>query len=288
MIPAQFDYHRPETISQAVQLLQSNPDAKVLAGGHSLVPVMKMRLADPSALVDIGRIAELKGISRSNGSLRIGATTTYYEIATSDAVKAAAPLLAEAAGQIGDRQVRYRGTIGGNISHADPASDLPATVLALNATLHFSGPNGSRTISAANFFVDLMTTALDPGEILTAVEIPAASAHSGSAYLKFEHPASGYALCGAAAIVSLDKGGKCSAARLCFNGVNSHALDAASVAAALVGSDLSDAAIDAAVDGHLTVPDPMGDMFASGEYRAQVANVYGKRALKLARDRARG
>ncbi|MBI3959425.1 MAG: xanthine dehydrogenase family protein subunit M [Chloroflexi bacterium] len=288
MIPAQFDYHRPGTIGEAVQLLQSNPDAKVLAGGHSLVPVMKMRLAAPAALVDIGRIADLKGIRRSNGSLRIGATTTYYEIATSDAVKAAAPLLAEAAGQIGDRQVRYRGTIGGNISHADPASDLPAAVLALNATLHISGPNGSRTISAANFFVDLMTTALDPGEILTAVEIPAASGQSGAAYLKFEHPASGYALCGAAALVGLDSSGKCASARLCFNGVNSHALDAAGVAAALVGSDLGDSAIDAAVDGHLAIPDPMGDMFASEEYRAHVANVYGKKALKLARDRARG
>lgn len=288
MIPAKFDYHRPGTVGEAVQLLANNPDAKVLAGGHSLVPVMKMRLAAPDALVDIGRIAELKGISQSGGRLRIGAITTYHEIANSDAVKAAAPLLAEAAGQIGDRQVRYRGTIGGNISHADPASDLPATVLALNATLHVTGPKGSRTISAGDFFVDLMTTALDPGEILTAVEIPAASGKSGSAYLKYEHPASGYALCGAAALVSLEKNGKCASARLCFNGVNSHALDAADVASALIGSHLHDKEIDAAVDAHLSVPDPMGDMFASGEYRAQVANVYGKRALKTARDRARG
>ena len=288
MIPAKFDYHRPATVGEAVQLLQSNPDAKVLAGGHSLIPVMKMRLAEPGALVDIGRIADLKGISRSNGSLRIGAITTYHEITNSADVKAAAPLLAEAAGQIGDRQVRYRGTIGGNLSHSDPASDLPAAVLALNGTLHITGPNGSRTIAASNFFVDLMTTALDPGEILTAVEIPAAAGNSGAAYLKYEHPASGYALCGAAALVGLDGSGNCASARLCFNGVNAHALDAAAVATALVGSDLSDAAIDAAVDGHLAIPDPMGDMFASEEYRAQIANVYGKKALKLARDRARG
>jgi len=288
MIPAQFDYHRPATVGEAVQLLQSNPDAKVLAGGHSLIPVMKMRLAAPSALVDIGRIADLKGISHSNGSLRIGAITTYHEIANSADVKAAAPLLAEAAGQIGDRQVRYRGTIGGNLSHSDPASDLPAAVLALNGTLHISGPNGSRTIAASDFFVDLMTTALDPGEILTAVEIPVASGKSGAAYLKFEHPASGYALCGAAALVGLDGSGNCASARLCFNGVNAHALDAAAVASALVGSDLSDTAIDAAVDGNLVIPDPMGDMFASAEYREQIANVYGKRALKLARDRASG
>lgn len=288
MIPPKFDYHRPSSVQEAVQLLQSNPDAKVLAGGHSLVPVMKMRLAAPAALVDIGRIADLKGISNGGGSLRIGATTTYHEIANSADVKAAAPLLAEAAGQIGDRQVRYRGTIGGNLSHSDPASDLPAAVLALNGTLHVTGPNGSRTIAASDFFVDLMTTALEPDEILTAVEIPAASDKSGSAYVKYEHPASGYALCGAAALVSLDGGGNCASARLCFNGVNAHALDAASVASALVGSDLSDSAIDAAVDGNLSIPDPMGDMFASGEYRAQVANAYGKKALKLARDRARG
>ena len=288
MIPPKFDYHRPSSVQEAVQLLQSNPDAKVLAGGHSLVPVMKMRLAAPAALVDIGRIADLKGISNSGGSLHIGATTTYHEIATSDAVKSAAPLLAEAAGQIGDRQVRYRGTIGGNLSHSDPASDLPAAVLALTGTLHVTGPNGSRTIAASDFFVDLMTTALEPDEILTAVEIPAASGKSGSAYVKYEHPASGYALCGAAALVSLDGGGNCASARLCFNGVNAHALDAASVASALVGSDLSDSAIDAAVDGNLSIPDPMGDMFASGEYRAQVAAAYGKKALKLARDRARG
>ena len=288
MIPAKFDYHRPATVGEAVQLLQSNPDAKVLAGGHSLIPVMKMRLAEPGALVDIGRIADLKGISRSNGSLRIGAITTYHEITNSADVKAAAPLLAEAAGQIGDRQVRYRGTIGGNLSHSDPASDLPAAVLALNGTLHITGPNGSRTIAASNFFVDLMTTALDPGEILTAVEIPAAAGNSGAAYLKYEHPASGYALCGAAALVGLDGSGNCASARLCFNGVNAHALDAAAVASALVGSDLSDTAIDAAVDGNLVIPDPMGDMFASAEYREQIANVYGKRALKLARDRASG
>lgn len=288
MIPPKFDYHRPATVGEAVQLLQSNPDAKVLAGGHSLIPVMKMRLAAPAALVDIGRIAALKGISNGGGNLRIGATTTYYEIATSDAVKSAAPLLAEAAGQIGDRQVRYRGTIGGNLSHSDPASDLPAVVLALNGTLHATGPNGSRTIGASDFFVDLMATALGPDEILTAVEIPAASGKSGAAYLKYEHPASGYALCGAAAVVGLDGSGNCASARLCFNGVNARALDASAVAAALVGSDLSDSAIDAAVDGNLSIPDPMGDMFASAEYRAKIAAVYGKKALKLARDRARG
>jgi carbon-monoxide dehydrogenase medium subunit len=282
MFPTQFDYHRPGSVAEAVSLLQQNPDAKILAGGHSLLPVMKMRLAAPTALIDIGRIADLKGISLADGTLTIGATATYHEIANADAVKQAAPLLALAASQIGDRQVRYRGTIGGNISHADPASDLPATMLALDATLHIAGPNGSRTVKATDFFVDLMTTSLGMDELLAKIEIPAQS--GGAAYEKFEHPASGYALCGAAAVVDM-QGGKASSVKLCFNGVAIKPFSADGVAEALTGGDMSDAAIDAAVDAHLTVPDPTGDMFASAEYRQQLAKVYGKKALKAARDR---
>ncbi len=288
MYPSKFDYHRPSSVQEAVQLLQENPDAKILAGGHSLLPVMKLRLAAPSALIDIGRIADLKGIRRSNGSLTVGAMTTYHEITDSAEVKSAVPMLAEAAHQIGDRQVRYRGTIGGNISHADPASDLPATMLALGATFHVSGPNGNRTVNASDFFVDLMTTTLEPGELLTAVEIPAASDKTGATYLKFEHPASGYALCGVAAVVRLNDDGSCAEARLCFNGVSVKPVDATTVTDALRGSDLGDEAIDQAVDGNLTIPDPMGDMFASAEYRQELAKIQGKKALKTARDRARG
>ena len=286
MYPSKFDYHRPSSVQEAVQILSADPEAKVLAGGHSLIPVMKLRLATPGALVDIGRIDELKGISRANGSLRIGACATYHEIANSDVVQEAAPLLAEAAGQIGDRQVRYRGTIGGNLSHADPASDLPAAALALGATLHVSGPNGSRSISVTDFFVDLMMTALQGDEILTAVEIPAASAGTGSAYVKFEHPASGYALCGAAAVVTRNVDGSCASASLCFNGVSSTAVNAAAVASSLVGSDLSDAAIASAVNENLSIPDPTGDMFASADYRQELAKVIGAQALCIARDRA--
>jgi aerobic carbon-monoxide dehydrogenase medium subunit len=288
MYPSQFDYHRPSSVQEAVQLLQQNPDAKILAGGHSLLPVMKLRLAQPAALIDIGRIADLKGIRNGSGSVIIGAMTTYYEIAHSDTVKQAAPLLAEAAHHIGDRQVRYRGTIGGNISHADPASDLPATVLALNARLHISGPNGSRTVDAGDFFVDLMTTSLDAGEILTAVEIPVQAGNTGSCYLKSEHPASGYSLCGAAAVVTLNGDGSCASARLCFSGVSVKPVDASAVADALAGSDLSDDALAQAVDAHLSIPDPMGDMFASAEYRQELARSQAKKALMLARDRALG
>lgn len=285
MYPSKFDYHRPSSVQEAVQILSDNPDAKVLAGGHSLIPVMKLRLAAPSALVDIGRIDALQGISRANGSIRIGACVTYNEIANSDAVQSAAPLLAEAAGQIGDRQVRYRGTIGGNLSHADPASDLPAAALALGATLHVAGPNGSRSVNASEFFVDLMMTSLQADEILTAVEISAAQAGTGSAYVKFEHPASGYALCGAAAVVTRGAGGSCTSASLCFNGVSATAVDASSSASSLVGSDLSDAAIESAVS-NLSIPDATGDMFASAGYRQELAKAVGAQALRTARDRA--
>ncbi|MCZ0938974.1 MAG: xanthine dehydrogenase family protein subunit M [Caldilineaceae bacterium] len=285
MYPSKFDYHRPSSVQEAVQILSDNPDAKVLAGGHSLIPVMKLRLAAPAALVDIGRIDALQGISRSNGSIRIGACVTYNEIANSADVQAAAPLLAEAAGQIGDRQVRYRGTIGGNLSHADPASDLPAAALALGATLHVTGAGGSRSVSASDFFVDLMMTALQPDEILTEVEIPATAAGTGSAYVKFEHPASGYALCGAAALVSRGDGGSCTGASLCFNGVSSTAVSASGVASSLVGSDLSDDAIVSAVSG-LSIPDATGDMFASAGYRQELAKSIGIQALLTARDRA--
>ena len=285
MFPSKFDYHRPSSVQEAVQILSDNPDAKVLAGGHSLIPVMKLRLATPSALIDIGRIDALKGISRANGSLRIGACVTYNEIANSGVVQDAAPLLAEAAGQIGDRQVRYRGTIGGNLSHADPASDLPAAALALGATLHVSGPNGSRSVSASEFFVDLMMTSLQADEILTEVEISAASAGTGSAYVKFEHPASGYALCGAAAVVTRGAGGSCTGASLCFNGVSATAVSANGVASSLVGSDLSDGAIESAVS-NLSIPDAAGDMFASAGYRQELAKAIGAQALRTARDRA--
>jgi len=285
MYPSKFDYHRPSSVQEAVQILSDNPDAKVLAGGHSLIPVMKLRLAAPAALVDIGRIDALQGISRSNGSLSIGACVTYNEIANSADVQAAAPLLAEAAGQIGDRQVRYRGTIGGNLSHADPASDLPAAALALDATLHVTGTSGSRSVSASDFFVDLMMTALQPDEILTSVEIAAAAAGTGSAYVKFEHPASGYALCGAAAVVTRGAGGSCTGASLCFNGVAPTAVSASGVASSLVGSDLSDDAIVNAVSG-LSIPDATGDMFASAGYRQELAKSIGIQALLTARDRA--
>ena len=287
MYPAKFEYYRATTLQEALDLLRAHPQARVLAGGHSLLPMMKLRLAMPEALVDIGRITELAGVERVNGAIRIGALTTHHTLESSDVLRAHCPLLAEAASQVGDRQVRNRGTIGGNLAHADPASDLPAVILALEGVLHIAGPDGNRQVNAADFFVDLLTTALQPGEILTAIEVPALGARTGSAYLKFEHPASSYAVCGAAAIVTLAPDGTCERARLCFNGVTATPFDAAAVADALAGQALDDATIDRTVEERLTIEDPMGDLFASGPYRVQLAKVYGKRALKLARDRAR-
>jgi aerobic carbon-monoxide dehydrogenase medium subunit len=287
MIPAKFDYHRATSLDDAVALLAAHPGAKVLAGGHSLIPMMKLRLAQPPALVDVGRVGELKGIRAEGGAVVVGALSRHAEIAASELVRAACPLLAEAAGKIGDPQVRNRGTIGGNVAHADPASDLPAVLVALGATLRVRGPNGERRVPAKSFFVDLLSTDLREGEVLTAIEVPRAAAGTGACYLKVEHPASGYAVCGAAAWVRMD-GDRCAGAGLAFNGVAATPVDGSAVAAALVGGAADDAAIAAAVDGHLTVHEPLGDLQASGEYRVELARVYGRRALATARDRARG
>ncbi len=287
MYAAQTTYHRASSVSEAVQLLSGNEGAKVLAGGHSLIPLMKLRLASPVALVDIGRIEALRGISVGDGGVSIGALTTHAEIAASDLVKEHAPLLAEAAALVGDPAVRNRGTIGGNVSHADPASDLPTVLTALGATFNVVGPGGERAIAASDFPTGLLENALEENEILTSVSVPSASAGSGSAYVKFPHPASRYAVVGAAAVVSVD-GGTCSSASVVIGGVEAMPTRASSVEAALAGSDLSDAALDAAAEAVAGDfgGDPIGDIFASAEYRKAMAAVYLRRALGVACSRA--
>ncbi len=287
MYAAQTTYHRASSVSEAVQFLSGNEGAKVLAGGHSLIPLMKLRLASPVALVDIGRIEALKGISVGDGGVSIGALTTHAEIAASDLVKEHAPLLAEAAALVGDPTVRNRGTIGGNVSHADPASDLPTVLTALGATFNVVGPGGERAIAASDFPTGLLENALEENEILTSVSVPSASAGSGSAYVKFPHPASRYAVVGAAAVVSVD-GGTCSSASVVIGGVEATPTRASSVEAALAGSDLSDAALDAAAEAVAGDfgGDPIGDIFASAEYRKAMAAVYLRRALGVACSRA--
>lgn len=287
MYPARFDYYRANNVQEAINLLQSHSGAKLLAGGHSLIPMMKLRLAQPPALIDIGRVAELSGIRKTDGRIRIGALTTHAELAASGVLKEHCLVLAEAAAQIADLQVRNKGTIGGNLAHADPASDLPAVVLALEGAIHLTGPGGERTVEASSFFLDLLVTDLKPDEILTAVEVSALPQGSASAYLKFENPASGYAVCGAAAVIQLAADGTCRKASLCFNGITAVPHHATGVTEALAGKTPDDAAIDGAVDQKLSFTDPLGDIYASGAYRVELARVYGKRALKAARDRVR-
>ena len=287
MYPANTTYHRAGSVAEAVQLLAANEGAKVLAGGHSLIPAMKLRLAAPQALVDIGHIAALRGISLEDGSLVIGALTTFAAIASSDLVKAHAPLLAEAAGVVGDPAVRNRGTIGGNVSHGDPASDPPTALTALGATYNVSGPGGERSIEASDFPTGLLENALQDNEVLTGVSVPALAPGCGSAYVKFPHPASRYAVVGVAAIVA-SQGGGCSSASVVIGGVETMPTRASAVETALVGSDLGDGALDAAaaaLAGDFT-GDPMSDIFASDEYRRAMAAVYLRRALGIAVSRA--
>ena len=287
MYSSNFDYFRARSLADAHALIAAHPGAKVLAGGHSLVPLLKLRLAAPLAVVDIGRVPELRGITRQGDHISIGALTTHAELAASADLRASAQALAEAAALIGDPAVRNRGTIGGNVAHADPASDLPTVLVALNARLIVAGPNVERAIPAGEFFTGIMMTALDDNEILTSVQVPATVRGQGSAYEKFSHPASRYAVVGAAALISI-KDGQCTAARVAIGGLLPNARRAASVERALAGKALSDAAIaDAA--GRVAPDlgaDVSGDLFASAEYRAAIAPVYLKRAIAAAAARA--
>ena len=286
MYPAKFKYYRANSVQEALQLSQDHSEAKFLAGGHSLIPMMKLRLAQPPALIDIGGISELSGITQSDGRIRIGTLTTHSELATSNILRDQCQIVAEAAAEIADPQVRNKGTIGGNLAHADPGSDLPAVVLSLEATIHLTGPNGDRQVKAADFFLDLLTTDIKHEEILTAIEVSALGENVGSCYLKFEHPASGYAVCGAAAVVKLTTDGTCESCQLNFNGVTATPYSAKSVSDALAGKHPDDETIAQLLSEQLGIDDPMGDIYASGPYRVELAKVYGRNAIRTARDRA--
>jgi carbon-monoxide dehydrogenase medium subunit len=282
MYPPKFEYYRAATVDEAVALLQSHSGAKLLAGGHSLLPALKLRLADPGVLIDIGRISQLKGIERRTGSVLIGAMTTHATVAAADGLPAA---LTETTAAIGDVAVRNRGTVGGNVAHADPASDLPTVFLALDARFHVTGPAGARTIPAADFFVDLFTTALQDGEILTGIEIPLDDA--GTAYAKYENPASRYSLLGAAAALKVSDG-VCKEVRVAVGGLTPKAIRAPSVEQALLNQPLDEQHLSAAA-GRIADDlgdDVMGDIHASAEYRRAIAPVFVQRALTQAAERA--
>jgi carbon-monoxide dehydrogenase medium subunit len=283
MYAASFSYFRATSVADARALLGANPGAKLLAGGHSLLPLLKLRLAAPSALVDIGRLPELKGVNVADGRLRIGALTTHAELAASALVRQHCPALAAAAAHVGDPAVRNRGTIGGNVAHADPASDLPTVLTAVGARFTVEGPAGPRTIDVGPFFTGLLTTALGEHDILTAIDVPVKGAGQGMAYAKFSHPASRYAVIGAAARVAV-AGGVCSDAAVAIGGLVPKPARAAAVEQALRGRALSAdtiASAAAAVTGDLGA-DTLGDLYASAEYRRAVAPVWVKRALTQA------
>jgi carbon-monoxide dehydrogenase medium subunit len=286
MISTQFDYVRAQTLDEAITLLAQNEDAKILAGGHSLIPAMKLRLATPSLLIDIGRIADLCYVREEGNQVLIGAMTSHYQIESSELLKQICPLLPECAGHIGDVQVRNKGTIGGSLAHSDPAGDWPAAAIALNAELVVAGPNGDRVISVNDFFVDLMTTAIKPGEILREIRIGKLSGRTGQAYTKMHHPASGFAVVGVATSLTLDESGICRTAGIGITGVSAKAYRAAGIESALVGHPLDEQSIANAAVHATDGVDVNGDLFASESYRRHLAQVYSRRAISMASGRA--
>lgn len=289
MISSAFAYHAPTSVAEAVDLLtEHGEDAKLLAGGHSLIPLMKLRLAEPGVLIDLGKIADMAYIREDGGGLAIGAMTTYAALESSDAVRRRAPVLADAARQVADAQVRNMGTIGGSLAHADPAGDLPAVAIALNAELITSSQGGHRAIDADDFFVDLLTTALEPAEILNEIRIPSLAPRSGSAYAKFGNKASHYAIVGVAAVVTLAADGSCAAASIGVTGAGPNSVRAGDAEAALAGSALGGDAISAAASAAGNGIEFNEDVHASAEYRAHLTSVYAERAIRAAIANASG
>lgn len=283
MVTSAFAYHAPTSVSEAARLLAEHGDeAKLLAGGHSLIPLMKLRLSEPSVLIDLGKIEGMSYIREADGGLTIGAMTTYAALQSSDLVQSSAPVLADAAAQVADQQVRNLGTLGGSLAHADPAGDMPAVAIALNAELVTSSTGDHRAISVDDFFVDLLTTALEPNEILNEIRIPALAAGSGSAYAKFGNKASHYAIVGVAAVVTVDGSGNCSGASIGVTGAGATAARASDAESALVGSSLDDAAIDAAASAAGNGIEFNEDVHASAEFRAHLTSVYAGRAIRAA------
>jgi carbon-monoxide dehydrogenase medium subunit len=287
MYTAPFRYLRPKTLAEAQSWFRDSSDARYIAGGQTLIPTMKQRLATPSELIDIGRIASLAFIRREGTTLVIGAGTPHADVAASGEVRGAIPALASLAGQIGDPAVRHRGTLGGSIVNNDPAADYPAAILALEAEIHTVSNGGKRVIKAEDFFVDMLTTALQAEEILTEVRITPSAAKTGSAYLKVPQPASGFAVVGVAAIVTLDASGKCANVRVGVTGAAAKAFRAKDTEAALTGKTPDEKTLAQAAAQSTNGIDANGDIFASAEYRTHLVQVYTKRALAKAVERAR-
>jgi aerobic carbon-monoxide dehydrogenase medium subunit len=277
MIPASFDYARPQSVDEATQILSGDEDAKVIAGGQSLIPLLRLRLAAPSVLVDLGGINELRGVHDDGDALVIGAMTTHASVLRDPLVARHAPLLAQATATVADRQVRHLGTLGGSLAHADPAGDLPAVAVALDATLEIAGPGGRRSVAAADFFVDYLTSAVEPGDVLVAVRVPKRDGWS-SHYEKFNRMAQAWALVGVAASVRRDNG-TIAEARVVLTNMGSTPLRAEAVEAALTGASADAPTVAAAAAHAAEGAQPTGDPSASAEYRSHLARVLTERAI---------
>lgn len=289
MIPPQFEYYVPNSVDEAVALLRRfDGEAKVLAGGHSLIPLMKLRLAQPKALIDINRIADLAYVRENGGHLVLGAMTRTADLLDSEVVRRSYPILTDAAREIADPLVRNLGTVGGNVCHGDPGNDLPACLLALGAELAVTGPNGPRTIDVSQFYRDTFVTALEPAEVLVEIRIPKAKPHQGNAYHKIEKRVGDFAIAGAAANVVLDGAGRVSSAGLGLTGVGPTALSAADAAAALVGQVPNESHLANAARLAEAAADPSADLRGPVAYKRAMVGVLVRRVLERALARAKG
>lgn len=287
MFPASFGYFAARSLEEALELLtEYGEDAKLLAGGHSLIPAMKLRLATPRYLIDLGRVPGLSGVRIDGEALAIGALTAHADVASSAIIRQRLPGLADAASVIGDVQVRNRGTIGGSVAHADPAADLPVILTALGASFVLASPSGKRTVAAEDFFIDFYTTALAPNEVLTGIRVPLPPSGAGTAYAKLPHPASGYVVVSAGALIIRQPSGQCASARVALGGMAGRPLRAGATETALQGKALTPQVIAAAAAKAAEGSDPIEDAYASAEYKRQVAAVYARRAIESAAKRA--
>jgi carbon-monoxide dehydrogenase medium subunit len=287
MYPAAFEYHAPTSVRDALALLGKLEDAKILAGGHSLIPMMKLRLAQPKHLIDLRKVPGLGGIKEDGGAIAIGAMATHWEVESSKVVKGKALVVSETAALIGDPQVRNKGTLGGSLAHADPAADMPATAIALGFELVCEGAKGKRTVKVDDWFQGLMATALREDELLVEVRVPVWGAGSGAAYLKFPHPASRFAIVGVCAALTVDKNGTCSKAGVGVTGAGTKAVRAKGVEAGLAGKRLDAATIEAAAQKAAEGVDVQADLQGSVEYKSHLCRVFARRAIEAALKRAR-
>jgi carbon-monoxide dehydrogenase medium subunit len=282
VIPAPFDYARPTTVDEALQAVAAGgEDVKILAGGQSLIPVMRLRLAAPETVVDLGRVSEMRGVRDDGDAIVIGAMTTHHDVMTDPLVQQHAPLIAEATETVADRQVRARGTFGGALAHADPAGDLPAVALALDAEFVIAGPNGRRTVPAADFFVDYLTTALEEGELLVEIRVPKLSGQWGMRYEKFNRVAQAWSIVAVAAVVRREDG-RIAEARIGLTNMGPTPLRATAAEAALAGVEASADAVAAAARSAAEGTSPSSDLNAQADYRQHLAQVLTRRAVAAA------